>query len=131
MSVRVSSRACSVPVIAAPGRYAFRVDSPLWIQTTIACNGWCGRRREAHCVRSWERNASGGTLAGAIRSGHRARLDSSDVQEAAELVGGQLAGLAVAVCGLLFGGNTRQRSRFQQGAPRSARAEGADRVMPA
>ncbi len=40
------------------------------------------------------------------------RLDSSDVQEVAELVAGQLAGLAVVVCGLLLGGGAGQRSRF-------------------
>jgi len=37
--------------------------------------------RRRSCVRFWERNGSGGTLSSGARSGHRARLDSSDVQE--------------------------------------------------
>src|SRR2546430_13723289 len=32
-------------------------------------------------VRFWEHDGSGGTLSGSVRSGHRARLDVSDVQE--------------------------------------------------
>jgi len=32
-------------------------------------------------VRFWEQNGSGGTPSGTVRSGHRTRLDASDVQE--------------------------------------------------
>ena len=32
-------------------------------------------------VRFWEHDGSGGTLSGSVRSGHRARLAISDVQE--------------------------------------------------
>ena len=33
------------------------------------------------CVRFWEQNGSGGTLSSAVRGGHGAQLDVSDVQE--------------------------------------------------
>ena len=45
-------------------------------------------------VRFWERNGSGGRLSGAVRSGHRAWLDSPDVRKraaAAVLPGGALS----------------------------------------
>ena len=58
------------------------------ISISIPKAGWTallplslGARSRRSCVRFWEQNGSGGTLPGAVRSGHCTGLYVSDVQE--------------------------------------------------
>ena len=59
----------------------------------------------------WEQDGSGGTLSNAVRRGHRARLDSSDVQEC-------LIAAGLLACVLSSG---RRGHRFKSGHPTGKR----------